>query len=188
MIRSRWARASLLALYHGGARWLPPTRGPGGRLWAAARRAVVVPLLASAGRGINIEHGANIGKGAQLSVGSRSSVGINASLHGPVRIGDDVMMGPEVMVFALGHATDRWDVPMIDQGFAEPDPVEIGDDVWIGARAILLPGVRVGRGAVVGAGAVVARDVPPCAVVVGNPARVVSFRDGRPVAGREAVS
>lgn len=68
---------------------------------------------------------------------------------------------------------------MSQQGIRPPKPVVIGDDVWIGARVIILPGVTVGKGAVLGAGTVVARDVPEWAVVVGNPARVVKFRSGR---------
>jgi maltose O-acetyltransferase len=56
----------------------------------------------------------------------------------------------------------------------------IGDDVWIGTRAILLPGVTVGRGAIVGAGAVVTADVPPRAIVGGNPARIIRYRGAQP--------
>ena len=63
------------------------------------------------------------------------------------------------------------------QGYLKPQPVVIEDDVWIGARVIFLPGVRVGRGAIVGAGAVVTKDVPDYALVVGNPARVVGTVD-----------
>jgi len=66
---------------------------------------------------------------------------------------------------------------MMDQGMYSRGPVVIGDDVWIGAGATILDGVRVGRGAIVGAGAVVTRDVPDFAVVTGVPAKVVSQRD-----------
>jgi maltose O-acetyltransferase len=65
---------------------------------------------------------------------------------------------------------------MIEQGYKAERVVEIRDDVWIGARAILLPGVVVGRGSIVGAGAVVSRDVPEWSVAVGNPAMVVRRR------------
>jgi acetyltransferase-like isoleucine patch superfamily enzyme len=60
-----------------------------------------------------------------------------------------------------------------------PSPVEIGEDVWIGAHAVVLPGVRIGSGAVVGAGAVVNRDVPPNTIVGGVPARVIGDRRGK---------
>ena len=62
------------------------------------------------------------------------------------------------------------------QGFATEKPVLIADDVWIGARVIILPGVRIGTGAVIGAGAVVTKDMPDYSVVGGNPARVLKMR------------
>jgi virginiamycin A acetyltransferase len=66
---------------------------------------------------------------------------------------------------------------LIDQWLGEPNPLEIGNDVWIGINAIILPEVnRIGDGAVIGAGAVVHKDVPPYAIVLGNPARVVKYR------------
>jgi maltose O-acetyltransferase len=165
-----------LAVYHLVFRWLPPSTGPGGWIWRAARRIIVTPLLASAGRDVNIEHGAFFGRGDRIHVGDRSGIGVNCRLHGPVRIGADVMMGPDVLVYALAHEFGDLDRPMIDQGYREPREVVVEDDVWIGARVIVLPGVRVGRGSVIGAGAVVTKDVPPYSVVGGNPARVVRSR------------
>ncbi len=66
---------------------------------------------------------------------------------------------------------------MDQQGFAEEKPVVIEDDVWIGSRVTILPGVTIGRGSVVGAAAVVTKDVPPYSVVAGNPAKVVKTRE-----------
>ncbi|MEV6371705.1 acyltransferase [Micromonospora musae] len=98
-----------------------------------------------------------------------------------IRIGDNVMFGPEVTIRGGNHRVDQVGVPMIavgkDPGDEEHDRgVAIGDDVWIGTRAIILHGVTVGRGAVIGAGAVVTRPVPPYAIVAGSPARVVRLR------------
>lgn len=149
---------------------------PGGRFWKALRVRVAGPLLSSAGQGINIEHGAFFGDGSQVSLGSRSGIGVNCQLHGPVSIGDDVMMGPDVAVYARNHRFSDLSRPMIDQGFAEAEPVHIGDDVWIGRGATILPGITVGSHSVVGAGAVVVKDVEPFHIVGGNPARVVGDR------------
>lgn len=94
-------------------------------------------------------------------------------------IGNNVMFGPEVVVVGGGHNTHAVGIPMIDVTEKRGDEdlgVQIQDDVWIGARAIILRGVVVGRGAVVGAGSIVSKSVPPYAIVVGNPARVVGFR------------
>src|ERR1022692_3366992 len=67
---------------------------------------------------------------------------------------------------------------VLERSSCHTAPVIIADDVWIGARAIILPGVTVGSGSIIGAGAVVSKDVPPGAVVVGNPARIVRNRFG----------
>ena len=101
--------------------------------------------------------------------------GVQLTCGGGVTIGDGTMIGPGAFVISNGHRMDRIDIPMIDQGLYE-GPIDIGEDVWIGANAVILPGVRIGRGAVVAAGAVVTADVPEMAVVAGVPARVVKMR------------
>lgn len=98
-----------------------------------------------------------------------------------IRIGDNVMFGPEVTIRGGNHRIDQVGVPMIAVGKDPGDDthdrgVTIGDDVWVGTRAVILHGVTIGRGAVVGAGAVVTRSVPPYAVAAGNPARVIRLR------------
>jgi acetyltransferase-like isoleucine patch superfamily enzyme len=65
---------------------------------------------------------------------------------------------------------------MMEQGFQQDKGIKIGDDVWIGARVIILPGVSIGSGVIIGAGAVVTKDIPDWAIAVGNPARVVRYR------------
>ena len=86
------------------------------------------------------------------------------------------MMGPDVLIFTSNHRFSRLDIPMIEQGSSARKGVVIGNDVWIGERAIIMPGVEVGDGAVVGAGAVVRKSVPPLAIVIGNPAEIVDYR------------
>jgi maltose O-acetyltransferase len=87
-----------------------------------------------------------------------------------VRFGNHVMVGPGVHIYTAAHllrAEPR------NQGLEVAKPIVIEDNVWLGGGAILLPGVTIGRNAVVGAGAVVTRDVPTNTVVAGNPARVI---------------
>lgn len=86
-------------------------------------------------------------------------------------------MGPECIIYARNHAHERIDIPMIDQGFENEKPVTIEDDVWIGGRVTILPGVTVHQGAILGAGSVVTKDVPPYAIVGGNPAEIIRFRN-----------
>lgn len=87
-----------------------------------------------------------------------------------IRLGNHVMLGPNVQIYTPAH--DLQAAARI-QGWEVAKPITIEDNVWLGGSCILLPGVRVGRNAVVGAGAVVTHDVPPNAVVAGNPARVI---------------
>ncbi len=125
-------------------------------------------------------HDANIEKNAYftpgLSIGDYSSIGPRSEIFGVVTIGNDVMMGPDVVIQTNNHKHDRTDIPMRLQGFEEPREVVIGDDVWIGQRVIILPGVTVGKGCIIAAGAVVTKDVPEYSVVAGVPARVVKSR------------
>lgn len=91
-----------------------------------------------------------------------------------VQIGDHVMVGPQVQIYTPAHMLQA---EPRNQGWEVAKAIVIEENVWIGGGAILLPGVRIGKNAVVGAGAVVTRDVPESVVVVGNPARVVKEID-----------
>jgi len=110
--------------------------------------------------------------GRKLSIGARSVINRNCRLdgRGGLTIGSDTSISPECCLLSLTHEVH-------DPAFgAVAKPTSIGDHVWIGARALILPGVTIGDGAVVGAGAVVTRDVPPSAIVAGNPARRIGDR------------
>jgi maltose O-acetyltransferase len=132
-------------------------------------------IACSIGKDAVIEPGCHFHRG--LVVGDYSGIGIRCRIAGPVTLGRYVMMGPEVVIHTQNHKHDRIDIPMCQQGYEERRPVIIEDDVWLCERAIILPGVTVGKGSIVGAGAVVAKDVPPFYIVVGNPALVVRIRD-----------
>ncbi len=81
----------------------------------------------------------------------------------------------QVVVITRNHGHDRTDIPMTRQGYNNA-PIVIEDDVWIGFRAVVLAGVTIGRGSIVGSGAVVTKDVAPYSVVGGVPARVIKSR------------
>ncbi len=119
------------------------------------------PLYCTYGRHIHLGKGSYINMGATLLD--------NAS----IRIGAEVMIGPNVQIYTAAHALDA-DERI--QGVETALPVTIEDRVWIGGGAILLPGVTIGREAVVGAGSVVTRDVPAGARVAGNPARLLPVK------------
>ena len=169
-ISRRWN----LWLYFNYAINKPVSYDRGGERAKKLREKTARKFLAHVGKDVNIEKGAVIT--STMEIGDRSGVGINAKIHGKVIIGNDVMMGPDCIIYTKNHAFSNTNIPMNKQGFSEEKPVFIGDDVWIGGRVIILPGVHVGNGAIIGAGAVVTKDVPEYAIVGGNPAKVIKYR------------
>ena len=131
-------------------------------------------LLAKCGKNVNIEKNAEFSYSVEL--GNNSGLGINCRISGKTLIGDNVMMGPNVCIFTANHLFDRIDIPMNMQGISKERPVVIEDDVWIGANTTILPGVKISKGAIIGAGAVVTKNVPEYAIVGGNPAKVLKYR------------
>lgn len=119
-----------------------------------------------------------------IHVGDNVNLGIKPIILAElsrIEIGSNVMFGPEVVVVGGGHNIGSVGTSMIDvseKSGNEDLGVTIDDDVWIGSRAIILRGVSVGRGSVIGAGALVNKSVPPYAIVGGNPAKILAFRFG----------
>lgn len=169
-------RAFCLVLYYAFARHLPSSTYKCFRWVRWCRYITCKPLFKKCGKSVNIEKGAFFGIGHEIEIGDYSGIGINCRLHGPVKIGRNGMMGPEVVIISTSHRFDNLDVPMAKQGYGPPKQVVIGDDVWIGTRAIILSGVNVGNHSIIGAGSVVTKDVPDWAIAAGNPARVIRYR------------
>jgi maltose O-acetyltransferase len=169
-------RMMATAAYLGFARHLPWSPRPGGAVSRRIRAGLARQMLDQCGRSVNVEHGAWFGSGRGIRLGDRSDLGMDSLVIGALTVGRDVMMGPRCILLASSHAFASVDVPMNSQGFVDDRPIVIEDDVWVGAGTIVLPGVRIGTGSIVGAGSVVTKDVPPWAVVAGNPARVVRSR------------
>jgi maltose O-acetyltransferase len=169
-------RLICLFLYYTFAKSLPVSYLPGGKIAKKIRYFLCRPLFAYCGKNVNIEYGASFNSGRYVSIGDNSGLGYNLRIGGKVTIGRDVMMGHDCIIWTHNHGFDRTDIPMTEQGFYPEEPVTIGDDVWIGARVIILPGVNVGSHAIIAAGAVVTKDVPEYAIVGGNPAKVIKLR------------
>jgi maltose O-acetyltransferase len=132
-------------------------------------------LLRSCGKNINVEPKVTFVFMSQTQLGDNSGIGIRSHVESAV-IGRDVMIGPELMLLSGTKGFDRLEIPMTQQVSYENRPVVIEDNVWIGARVIILPGRRIGKGAIVGAGAVITKDVEPFSIVGGNPAQVIGSR------------
>ncbi len=138
----------------------------------AGRRRILDELLGAFGAGSEIRPPFYCDYGSHLRIGARvfANFGLMALDVAPITIGDDVQIGPNVQLLTPTHPTepgprrDKWEAAR---------PIVVGDNVWLGGGAIVLPGVTIGENTVVGAGAVVTRDLPADVVAVGNPARVV---------------
>ena len=105
-------------------------------------------------------------------IGDHTRIGIHCTIIGPVTIGSHVNLAQGITVTALNHNFDDATKRIDEQGVSTR-PVVIGDDVWIGANAVILPGVTIGHHAVVAAGAVVTKDVAPQTIVGGVPAKEI---------------
>lgn len=163
-----------IILYFSFLKRLPPSFYPGGQLYKKIRYNVCRKLFKYCGENVNIEPGAYI-PFWKVEIGDNSGIGINARL-GAVTIGRDVMMGPDVIILSRRHYYKKTDVPMNIQGEGEELPVTIEDDVWIGTRAIILPGVTIEKGAIIAAGSIVSSDVSKYTIVGGNPAKLIKKR------------
>ena len=107
-----------------------------------------------------------------VTIGDYTRIGIHCTVIGPVCIGDHVNLAQGITVTALNHNFADSSRKIDEQGISTK-PVVIGDDVWIGANAVILPGVTIGRHVVVAAGAVVTKDVPDYSLVAGVPAKEI---------------
>ena len=176
MILNRIKRSFYRRLYYSIGKRLPTSSGKYGNMYKNIRGYMVKNFIQECGQNINIEKGAAFDP--ELKIGDNSGVGVDCILNGKITIGVNVMMGNQCIMYSYSHAFDRIDIPMCEQGFEPEIPLIIGNDVWIGSRVIILPGVKVGNHCILGAGAVVTKDVPDYAVVGGSPARILKMRNG----------
>jgi maltose O-acetyltransferase len=144
--------------------------------WRPAKRFRVLcasRFCASVDRTANINRAARLGW--DVTIGPHGGVGEGCILSGEVHVGPHVTMGPGCRFITGDHPVPP-DFGRFRDMRSRHAPIWVEEDVFLGAGVTVLPGVRIGRGAAVGAAAVVAKDVPPGAVVVGNPARVLRVR------------
>ena len=130
--------------------------------------------LGKLGKGTSIQMGCRFLNGRKVFLGDRNVINFGCLFDGRhyhIKTGSDVSIGPEATILTLGHNPQS--PSFADRG----GDVIIGDRVWIAYRAIILPGVTIGEGAVVGAGSVVTKDVEPYTIVAGNPARFIKKRN-----------
>lgn len=151
--------------------WLPSTRGSKLRV-SLLRRAG-----AKVGEGVRIGPSVKVNAPAGLTLHDRVGVARNACLdaRGGLTVGPDTLVGFESVLLSFTHRYDRTDIPIREQGM-EPSPVSIGSDVWVGARAFVLPGVSVGDSTIIGTGSIVTKSLPSGVIAAGAPAKVLRPR------------
>jgi len=161
------------------AKYLPPSSYPVvGAACRALRYWCVRRLAVECGRRVNLEKGAQVAFGMGIRIGDYSGLGVKSHIEGPLVMGKNILMAADVVILRQNrHGYARTDISMREQRDRPPRPLAICDDVWIGRRAIILPGCgHIGKGAIIGAGAVVTKDVLEYTVVAGNPASEVKKR------------
>lgn len=148
-------------------------RGIGNRV----RRRLLRGFLARLGDGTVVQEGFRVTNPEKVSIGSHCNFaqGVFITGGGGVTIGDYVGLGPDVKIWSVNHRFEDPDTPWLEQGW-DKLPVVIEDDVWLGASCFVMPGLTIGRGAILSAGTIMMKSVPPYAIVAGNPGRVVGWR------------
>lgn len=147
----------------------------------------VLDARGNSNAGITIGRNVIIGQNAMLvckdgdiRVGDNVGIGANTAIYAvagnSIDISDDVLIAPYTYVGGVSYQFDRTDIPIAAQDLNLQGGISVGKNTWLGARATLLDGVSVGCNAIISAGAVVTRDVPPYAIVAGVPARVIRYR------------
>ncbi|MCD8081173.1 MAG: acyltransferase [Bacteroides sp.] len=170
-------RKILILMYYCLARYIPYRPFPLWKIGVAWRRWICKNLFKSVGEDIVVKNKAYFGDGRNIVMGKHSQLGVNCKVENDIVMGDYVLMGPDVVIYSSMHAYDDINTPIMEQGSKEIKPVHIGNDVWVGLRAVIMPGVTIGDHVIIGSCAVVTKDIPDYAVVGGVPAKVIRFRN-----------
>ena len=166
--RPRWYIRLLAPLYQ--------ERGRGSKIYWSVRMDTPPYRLFSLGQNSVVESYSCINNAVgDVIIGDHTRIGIHNTIIGPVTIGSHVNLAQGITVTALNHNFSDTTKRIDEQGIST-NPVTIEDDVWIGARVIVLGGVHIGNGSVIGAGSVVTKDVEPYSIVAGNPAKLIRKR------------
>ena len=171
-----WSTSGAFASFGSGSVIQPPIR-----LAGECRIAVGKGVFIGAGSWLQVLEGAEAGIALQIGDGTSIAGNCVLSAARSVRIGARVLIARGVYVSDHSHAFDDTRIAVLDQGVTQVDPVEVCDGAWLAENVVIGPGVRVGRGTVIGANSVVLEDVPDHCVAVGAPAKVIRRLGANPV-------
>ena len=175
----RIKRRLALGFYYLIARHFPTPPVPGYKIGYQLRAYLARSIFEQCGNDVRIKRNAYFGTGEGVRIGDRSEIGAHSRIDKNVTLGSDVVMGPWVEIMTHSHRFEDPNITIREQGGTGPSPVVVGNDVWLGTRVLIMPGVTIGDGCVVGANSVVTKDIPPFCVAVGSPARVIRQRGDR---------
>lgn len=162
-----------IGLYYALAIWLPSPPFPCSKFGHFLRRYLCNFIFKKCGANVVIGRNVNFGKGEKIQIGEGSNFGRNSWIANDTVFGKNVMTGPEIIILSYNHSFQLTGVPFNQQGYTTRSPIIIGDNVWIGTRTIILPGVHIGNNTVIGAGSVVTKSIPSGVMAAGNPAKII---------------
>jgi len=148
-----------------------------GKIGQKIRAWYLKKICGACGSPVFVDHNVIISSPEKLFLGNNVGIGAGAFITagGKVTVGNYVGIGPDAKIWSVNHIFKDPHTPWMEQG-AESKEVIVGNDVWIGAGSIIKPGVNIGDGAIISAGTVLSKSIPPFALVAGNPGRVVGWR------------
>lgn len=123
-------------------------------------------ICAEVGDNIVIDRNATFS--SKVHMGDYARIGKDCELHGEVHLGNHILMAPECVFYTVNHAYGLFGTPMDSQGDTPMEAIYVGNDVWLGRRVMVMPGVRIGDGSVIAAGAVVTKDIPEYSIAGGG--------------------
>ncbi|PHR13739.1 MAG: transferase [Aequorivita sp.] len=122
-----------------------------------------------------IENNVYFSNGKNLKIGTGCQINENVFIQGAY-IGNNVLIAPNVSILSMSHNYQNTEIPMVFQGETLPNPPTIEDDVWLGRNVVVMPGITIGTGSIIGAGAVVTKNVAPFSIMGGVPAKLIKSR------------
>ena len=163
--------------YYCFAQFLPSSYAPLiGGLCNKIRILCAKGIFKKCGKISTLDRKAYFGNGAELEIDDYSGIGERCVVPKNTVIGKYVMMAPDVYIIDNNHVASDINTPMCFQGKTDNKVTVIEDDVWLGARVMIMPGRKIGKGSILAAGAIVTKDVPPLCIFGGNPAKVIRWR------------
>lgn len=163
-----------LLIYYVILKNLPSSYFPMGKLFNSLRVGTLKQIF-PVGKNTTIESGFRFGMRDLLKIGQNTQINEDVYIQSAI-IGDYVLIAQNVAILSVTHNFNRLDIPIRLQGSEKSKPVTIENNVWIGRNAVIMPGLILGEGSIIGAGAVVTKNVPQNAIVGGVPAKIIRYR------------